>query len=647
MYLNPIQRNEEKPVGKPSNYKDHVYWRQFQGPHTLDEYYFKNFPTFDQLNELKQKEGIEAKRFVLQPGEYLHINAGQLRIFRKRSGYQNIGSKDPFSFVRLQKAKFPGVGKQWNISIEWDFLFIGHRHEDILTLAEKKWINSVGGSKEGFSGLGHIETVMIILLNKYGGLSETEMMACNLKHVLGLLCCLRPLLYTILKLTEFLLINMSGKVISGTASPKQEVLRRQLEHNIMNENCESCGFQLSNSFLTCSSCLEKVDYTISICLRCYLCKSDKQLKESITSEIHRPTLSRKKDIRDTTCNCNNMKNIDSNCSQFFIEEYENKKEQLFKKVGFQDFKPMENRRIIRNCHKCKLMCLTCAAERCECHSTYELFHWWRTESDFQSMVLSLKKMECSDGDVFSPIELNQVNALTNNIQSERIDKKHFGNSNDTSYEDDVIDSIINSYDSEIETHVIEFLDTTLRNESPGDKTSIALGNTQLDSLNQSFQPIHKSKETQEIILDKEDEIQKWLKNQSKASIVIADMDNWNQSFDLARQCSENESKFSADEKKKIKNWLKNQSKTKRDEAMNEKLYSIGEVPYDNDIMIKKWKENSNSKACLRWKMNIHKKRNDLPNELKKMLVEKGVFTWKEINKQVRVRKERKKRKFVV
>lgn len=136
-----------------------------------------------------------------------------------------------------------------------------------------------------------------------------------------------------------------------------------------------------------------------------------------------------------------------------------------------------------------------------------------------------------------------------------------------------------------------------------------------------------------------------LKERNKEQ-YIPDMSNWNRSFHMAKQYKEKSKTFTLDQEKKIKNWLKNQSKTKRNrtEEMSEKLYSIGEISYDNDIMLQRWKQDSKSKACQRWKQYIHKKRNSLSTDVKQILVEMGVFTWKEINKNVRIRKERLNKK---
>jgi hypothetical protein len=383
LYLNKVSR----PGGarEQKKYDDVVGLRQFKTPHDVsDTNYLKSFPTKEQLQMLKDDKNIECECLVLEPGELLFIDAGRIHIFRKM-GYIPLPSTDPF-FERREKyiAEMPSTelaSYRWNISIAWDFLYIGHKRDSIRVLAETKWANSVCAAVNRIPSQGCIEHPLMLLLMKYGKIGKEKRNSGPLKQIDILLSALDPVIYGIIKYHgDKLPITTStgeGIVITKSDSPKFKLHREIVNSALIDFRCDSCNFQLSNHFLTCRSCLLFHDYTVNVCTSCYLQEKESKLMKQIGSKIH--VRSEKESSQDwSICACNASATLHTNdapLERFHSAKYPFDKDMTNIFYDENDYKKyyMKNRpKNHDSCERCKVKCFTCHPDNCSCHCCYDL-----------------------------------------------------------------------------------------------------------------------------------------------------------------------------------------------------------------------------------------------------------------------------------
>ena len=386
------------------SYKTSMHRRQFYEPHTASEYYYKRFPTKNQLEQLKNEKNIDYKCFILKPGELLWINAGRLHIFRKM-GNMELPKTDPFYEIRKSYLnQSDDYVLRWNVSLAWDFLYTGFKRKAILPLATIKWQNSLNAAHCFFGSQGCIEVPLMILLMKYGEISMVDREEKEMIHINVLLRELVPLFFAIIKYQgDKIPITRNtgeGKIISCNTNERYKSLRDQFDKNsLMDIRCDSCDFHLSNHFLTCRACLSIGDYPVNVCTTCFALYTSKELSNITQSKIHphfRPT---KEQNDDSTCckctinpslpiyksKCHRLdlfKDTDYSFDHFLTEK-------ICKKLSKQiNSRRNENSEICRNC---KVSCFKCQPSSCNCHRCFELVHIWATEEEVRRIYWANKK----------------------------------------------------------------------------------------------------------------------------------------------------------------------------------------------------------------------------------------------------------------
>lgn len=361
-----------KMIEKECNY------RQFQDRHDNAKFYLKRFPKKKELRILERSHNISYVRITLKPGELIFIKAGQLFACRK---YGNLSLREKRDST-TQQHDFC-----WNATLSWNLLFIGYNKNNILSLAETKWGNNYFAHKLGFeSGLGSIETPIFSMIHRYERMTEKEC----LSHISVLFSGLLPLICKIITIqSHYVPCSVYGEIIYKSESTKYRALKSQLQSRLMNERCESCGYILSNSFVTCTTCIHITDYTTNICLECYNNKMTNELRSSITSNLHNGDktnfcqITYEKDERFESkslqkCLCKEISSLPIPRNMLFIKSLTLPKLQRKKQHT-------------KGCKKCSCECTKCFPMYCNCHTNFELIHWWLNEKEIRQILRFLIK----------------------------------------------------------------------------------------------------------------------------------------------------------------------------------------------------------------------------------------------------------------
>ena len=408
--LNKVPR----PVGarEQIKYDEVMELRQFKTPHDADDNnYLKSFPTKEQLQILKDDKGIEYECLILEPGELLFIDAGRVHIFRKMS-YKPLPETDPFFERRgkyIENMSSADVDCfSWNISVAWDFLYIGYKRDNIRQLAQTKWVNSVCAAVKKVPSQGCIEHPLMVLLTKYGKMEKSRRNTGFLKQIDTLLSALDPVIYGIIKYhgDKLPITNSTGEgtVITKSLSSKFKTHRELLESSLINFRCDSCNFHLSNHFLTCRSCLLFHDYTVNICTSCYLQKEQSLLIKDIGSKLHVP--SEKESPKNwSICQCSRSASSNTNeindppLERFNSAQYPIDMTSVFyDETAYNKFYKKNRPKNHNTCDRCKI-CFTCHPDKCTCHCCYELVHVWATEQEMRQLYV-VNRLNCKSAPTY-------------------------------------------------------------------------------------------------------------------------------------------------------------------------------------------------------------------------------------------------------
>ena len=385
---------------KKNEYHHAMYCRQFLPPHNISKFYSKTFPTKDQLKLLKKEHKIGCDCFILKPGQLLFINAGRLHIFRKM-GFTPLPESDPFHEKRKKYINDPSIktNQKWNVSVAWDFSYIGYKIDRILPQAMLKWRNSIYAAQYNFGSEGCIETPVMVLLTRYG-LTPLEKRSFGiLKDIDVLLNALQPLFHEIIKYhgdkISYQCMMDCGEVIDTTTLDKYKGLKNEQELNLINFRCDSCKFHLSNHFLTSSSCLRGKGITVNICTSCFLLKRTRSLRTDIDlycDKEEKENVEMIPKVEGGLCKtCFPIQNLTLNT----FDDPDMRTEVLKKFTLERNFirKVLYDDRYSTllgtpSCVDCEGNCLRCKPKsECNCHESYKLLHLWANLSDIRKIYL--------------------------------------------------------------------------------------------------------------------------------------------------------------------------------------------------------------------------------------------------------------------